>query len=94
MKDGAGWATLYPDGRDDVEMMMRETIRWGSLGIHPTPLRELYGFTPPFDRKRSANPPLRVGANQAKADFFQFHGRSSWSFLLGHVGSFSSISQR
>ena len=45
-------------------------------------------------RKRSANPPLRVGANQAKADFFQFHGRSSWSFLLGHVGSFSSISQR
>ncbi|MGR2929856.1 hypothetical protein NLI95_10660, partial [Acidithiobacillus ferriphilus] len=40
-------------------------------------------------RKRSANPPLRVGANQGNAVFFQFHGRSSWSFLLGHVGSFS-----
>ncbi|EGQ63381.1 sensory box-containing diguanylate cyclase, putative, partial [Acidithiobacillus sp. GGI-221] len=45
-------------------------------------------------RKRSANPPLRVGANQANADFFQFHGKSSWSFLLGQVGSFSSTSQR
>ena len=44
--------------------------------------------------KRSANPPLRVGANQGNAVFFQFHGRSSWSFLLGHVGSFSSTSQR
>ncbi|TQN49196.1 hypothetical protein DLNHIDIE_03486 [Acidithiobacillus thiooxidans ATCC 19377] len=45
-------------------------------------------------RKRSANPPLRIGANQANADFFQFHGKSSWSFLLGQVGSFSRTSQR
>ena len=44
--------------------------------------------------KRLANPPLRVGANQANAVFFQFHGKSSWSFLLGQVGSFSSTSQR
>ena len=44
--------------------------------------------------KRSANPPLRVGANQANADFFQFQGRSSWSRLLGQVGNFSSTSQR
>jgi len=44
--------------------------------------------------KRSANPPLRIGANQANADFFQFHGKSSWSFLLGQVGSFSRTSQR
>jgi len=48
----------------------------------------------PFGRKRPANPPLRIGANQAKADFFQFHGKSSWSFLLGQVGSFSRTSQR
>ena len=47
-----------------------------------------------FDRKRSANPRLRVGANQGNAVFFQFHGKSSWSFLLGQVGSFSSTSQR
>ena len=47
-----------------------------------------------FVRKRSANPRLRVGANQGNAVFFQFHGRSSWSFLLGQVGSFSSTSQR
>jgi len=44
--------------------------------------------------KRLSNPPLRVGADQANADFFQFHGRSSWSRLLGQVGSFSSTSQR
>ena len=45
-------------------------------------------------RKRSANPPLRVGADQGNAVFFQFHGKSSWSRLLGQVGSFSSTSQR
>ena len=48
----------------------------------------------PPDGKRLANPPLRVGTNQAKADFFQFHGKSSWSRLLGQVGNFSSTSQR
>ncbi|PKY11503.1 hypothetical protein B1757_04635 [Acidithiobacillus marinus] len=44
--------------------------------------------------KRLSNPLLRVGADQANADFFQFHGKSSWSRLLGQVGSFSSTSQR
>ena len=44
--------------------------------------------------KRSANPPLRVSADQGNAVFFQFHGKSSWSRLLGQVGSFSSTSQR
>ncbi|WP_215866647.1 hypothetical protein, partial [Acidithiobacillus thiooxidans] len=29
-------------------------------------------------RKRLSNPPLRVGADQANAVFFQFHGKSSW----------------
>ena len=29
-----------------------------------------------FGRKRLANPPLRIGTNQAKADFFQFHPSS------------------
>ena len=46
------------------------------------------------DRKRLGNPPLRVGADQGNAVFFQFHGKSSWSRLLGHAGSFSSTSQR
>jgi hypothetical protein len=32
-----------------VEMMMRETI-WWVAAIHLTPLRELYGVTPPFDQ--------------------------------------------
>ncbi|WP_215866627.1 hypothetical protein, partial [Acidithiobacillus thiooxidans] len=32
----------------------------------------------PGDRKRLSNPPLRVGADQANAVFFQFHGKSSW----------------
>ena len=27
--------------------------------------------------KRLSNPPLRIGADQANADFFQFHGKSS-----------------
>ena len=49
---------------------------------------------PSDDRKRSANPPLRVSADQGNAVFFQFHGKSSWSRLLGQVGSFSSTSQR
>ena len=40
----------------------------------------------PINRKRSANPPLRVGADQGNAVFFQFHGKSSWSFLLGQRG--------
>jgi len=44
--------------------------------------------------KRLTNPPLRVGADQANAVFFQFQGKSSWSRLLGQVGSFSSTSQR
>ena len=48
----------------------------------------------PVVGKRSANPPLRVGADQGNAVFFQFHGKSSWSRLLGQVGSFSSTSQR
>ncbi|WP_215866172.1 hypothetical protein, partial [Acidithiobacillus thiooxidans] len=30
------------------------------------------------ERKRLSNPPLRVGADQANAVFFQFHGKSSW----------------
>ena len=62
------------------------TSNWGSVRQPP--------FAAWAIRKRSANPPLRVGANQGNAVFFQFHGRSSWSFLLGHVGSFSSTSQR
>ena len=44
--------------------------------------------------KRLSNPLLRVGADQATAVFFQFQGKSSWSRLLGQVGSFSSTSQR
>ena len=46
------------------------------------------------DRKRLSNPPLRIGADQANAVFFQFQGKSSWSRLLGQVGNFSSTSQR
>ena len=47
-----------------------------------------------LDGNRLSNPLLRVGADQATAVFFQFQGKSSWSRLLGQVGSFSSTSQR
>ena len=41
MKEGASWATLHPDGRDNVGRMTRAAMRWVS-GIPLTQIGEQY----------------------------------------------------